>query len=461
MSGDLAGTIKAAHETPLFLKNVLYRDERTAKIIKVFGSLFAVSRGAADNIQQGISEYLRFNYQEEIAAVLETAVDQYRDSPTPFEEAMQALRTSWDIAGKAFFAIKVCEILKRVNPGWAKQLRSIGQNLGLSDTVLAFVGAVVDPNFAESQPSTRRPVQFRLAPMGAANSFCVQDLPDVLYVTYWQNDFYVSAGRDGGTLEGKPVPANFAFRFDSLDELRFGRFRLLYRQLQMLQRWFHQGTIGVPKLSLRKEGRLVLRRPSEEPNDRTCTLRPTWLAVTEEGIEKRLEWQDTLEFDGMKTRVSEVAEVILALSGAGEAENKRTASSCLLELDNVGCNFGKMRGLREISCLAAGGQMVAVMGPSGCGKSTLLGTMIGSVPLTAGVIKMNGVDLSRLVKENPRLLGYVPQDNITFATLTVAENLRYGARLRLAEPTRTKIDDCVKKRSGGDRFKGPGQRDRR
>ena len=94
MSGDLAGTIKAAHETPLFLKNVLHRDERTAKIIKVFGSLFAVSRGAADNIQQGISEYLHFNYQEEIAAVLEAAVDQYRDSPTPFEEAMQALRTS-------------------------------------------------------------------------------------------------------------------------------------------------------------------------------------------------------------------------------------------------------------------------------------------------------------------------------------------------------------------------------
>jgi hypothetical protein len=64
MSGDLAGTVKAAHETPLFLKNVLYRDERTAKIIKVFGSLFTASRAAADAIQQGISEYLNLNYQE-------------------------------------------------------------------------------------------------------------------------------------------------------------------------------------------------------------------------------------------------------------------------------------------------------------------------------------------------------------------------------------------------------------
>jgi ABC-type multidrug transport system ATPase subunit len=443
MSGDLAGTVKPANETPLFLKNVLHRDERTAKIIKVFGSLFTLSRGAAGEIQQGISEYLRFNYQEEIATALEAAVEQYRDSPTPFEEAMQALRTSWDTAAKAFFAIKVCEILKRVEPAWARRLRAVGQNLGLPESVLAFVGAVVDPDFAQTQPPSNRPVQFRLGPTGSANCFCVQDLPDILYITCWQNDFYVSAGRTGASLDGKPVPASFAFRFDLLGELRFGRFRLLYRQLQLLQRWFHQGTNGVPKFCLKKEGNLVLRRPSPESKDKTCTLRPTWLAVTEGGSERRVEWQDTLEVDGTRTRASEVAEVILALSGAGESKDKRTTSSCLLELDNVGCNFGKMRGLREISCVAAGGQMVAVMGPSGCGKSTLLGTMIGSVPLTAGVMKMNGVDLSRLVKENPRLLGYVPQDNITFATLTVAENLSYGARLRLSEPTKSKVDDCV------------------
>src|SRR5580693_3419917 len=122
MSGDLADILKTVNETPLFLKNVLHRDERTAKIIKLFGSLFAISRGAADDIQQGISEYLRFNYQEEIATALEAAVEQYRDSPTPFEEALQALRTSWDVAAKAFFAIKVCEILKRVEPAWARRL---------------------------------------------------------------------------------------------------------------------------------------------------------------------------------------------------------------------------------------------------------------------------------------------------------------------------------------------------
>src|SRR5258708_8928796 len=186
----------------------------------------------------------------------------------------------------------------------------------------------------------------------------------------------------------------------------------------MLQRWFHQGTNGVPKFSLKKEGRLVLRRPSEEPNGRTCTIRPTWLAVTEAGLERRFEWQGTLEFDGVKTPVSEIAEVILALSGAGGTSDKRTASSCWLELDNVGCNFGKMRGLREISCLAAGCQMVAVMGPSGCGKSTLLGTLIGSVPLTAGGRKNHRGGLSHLGTPKTPPLGFRPPGPIPFSPIS-------------------------------------------
>ncbi|MBV8216003.1 MAG: ATP-binding cassette domain-containing protein, partial [Verrucomicrobia bacterium] len=268
-------------------------------------------------------------------------------------------------------------------------------------------------------------------------------LPDLLYVTYWGNDFYVSTAREGALLDGKLIPANFAFRFDCLGELRFEGFRILYRQLQLLHRWFRKGSNGVPPFSLAKIGRLIIKRPSDEASEKTCTLKPAWLALTESGRERRLDWQDILDFDGAKTRVSEVAEVILALSAGADAKNQRSAAACLLEFEKVSCGFGRKRGLSEISCLATGGQMVAIMGPSGCGKSTLLGTMIGSVPLTAGNIRVNGADLNDLVKENPRLLGYVPQDNITFATLTVAENLRFGARLRLAQPTKTKIDECV------------------
>jgi ABC-type multidrug transport system ATPase subunit len=440
MSGDLAGTVKAAHETPLFLKNVLHRDEQTAKIVKVFGSLFTLVRGSADEVQRGISSYLRFSYQEEVAASLEAAVDQWRDSPASFEESAQALKPSWDIPAKAFLAIKLCEILRQVDPGWTRRLPLIGQSLGLPEPVLGFIKAVVDPNLGQSPGGLF--VQFWVGPNGSEKCFQTLELTSPVYITYWNKEFYISVGQEDALLDGKVIPARFAFRFDSIAELRVGGFRLLYRQLQMLQRWFQLGTKGVPSFSLSDQGRPVLQRPSDRAQT-TCTLKPTALGLTQGGGELRLEWQDTHEVDGVEIRVSEVAEIIMALAGGSDSSDQRATSACLLELVNVGCNFGKIRGLREISCLAAGGQMVAVMGPSGCGKSTLLGTMIGSVPLTAGIIKMNGVDLAGLVRDNPRLLGYVPQDNITFSTLTVAENLRYGARLRLAEPTKQKVDACV------------------
>ena len=446
MSSDLADTVNvgSANETPLFLKNVVHRDERTAKIIKVFGSLFTLSRGGADEIQQGIAAYLHFNYPREIAAALEAAVEQYRDAAAPFRESIQALKTSWDMPARAFFAIKICEIVRRVNPGWQKVLGLIGEGLGLPDPVRGFVGAVVDPSLFENQGLAGSPaVQFRLGPTGSANCFYAAALSSPLYITYWQNDFYLSTAEPGASLDGKPIPPNFAFRFDCLDEIRVGRFRLLYRQLQLLQRWFRQGSQGVPNFNLSDDGRPTLRRPSDRTGQRMCALKPTYLAMTEGGRESRFDWQAELDVDGVRTRVSEIADIILALSSDDASGDKRTASRCLLELQNVSCNFGKRPGLRAVSGLAVGGQMIAVMGPSGCGKSTLLGTMIGTVPITSGAIKINDADLVSLVRQNPRLLGFVPQDDISFDTLTVSENLRYGARLRLPDPTKSELDSCV------------------
>src|SRR5260221_12430700 len=147
----------------------------------------------------------------------------------------------------------------------------------------------------------------------------------------------------------------------------------------------------------------------------------------------------------MTIPVSEAAEVILALprGEAVELDARKRIPRCLLELSNVCCKFGKNPGLKEITFSATGGQLVAVMGPSGCGKSTPLGTMTGKVPRSSGAITIDGVDLTKLVKENPRFLGYVPQDDLLFPTLTVAENLRYGARLRLPGAGKQDIEERV------------------
>ncbi|XP_050207319.1 ABC transporter G family member 10-like [Mercurialis annua] len=87
--------------------------------------------------------------------------------------------------------------------------------------------------------------------------------------------------------------------------------------------------------------------------------------------------------------------------------------------------------LRNVSCEAKPGEVMAIAGPSGAGKTTLL-------EILAGIIPPSRVSGHVLVNEQPmnakcfrRLSGYVSQDEALFPLLTVEETLLYSARLRL------------------------------
>jgi branched-chain amino acid transport system ATP-binding protein len=78
------------------------------------------------------------------------------------------------------------------------------------------------------------------------------------------------------------------------------------------------------------------------------------------------------------------------------------------------------------------GELVGIIGPNGAGKSTLLKAMFGLVPVRAGSIQLRGEDITaakahRLVALG---VGYVPQNNNVFPSLTVQENLEVGVYQR-------------------------------
>jgi branched-chain amino acid transport system ATP-binding protein len=86
--------------------------------------------------------------------------------------------------------------------------------------------------------------------------------------------------------------------------------------------------------------------------------------------------------------------------------------------------------IHEISLHAAPGEVVAVLGPNGAGKSTLIKCIAGLVPVGAGAILADGVDLTRTPAHlRPGAgLAFVPQLQNVFATLSVADNLRLAAQ---------------------------------
>ncbi len=74
------------------------------------------------------------------------------------------------------------------------------------------------------------------------------------------------------------------------------------------------------------------------------------------------------------------------------------------------------------------GELVGIIGPNGAGKSTLLKAMFGLVPVRSGSIKLRGVDITEAKAHRLVALGvgYVPQNNNVFPSLTVKENLEMG-----------------------------------
>ncbi|WP_444960689.1 ABC transporter ATP-binding protein [Nocardiopsis sp. M1B1] len=78
------------------------------------------------------------------------------------------------------------------------------------------------------------------------------------------------------------------------------------------------------------------------------------------------------------------------------------------------------------------GEVVAIIGPNGAGKSTLIKTVFGLIPVREGALTLRGADIAGLPAHGlvERGVGYVPQTQNVFPSLTIEENLQMGAFLR-------------------------------
>lgn len=121
----------------------------------------------------------------------------------------------------------------------------------------------------------------------------------------------------------------------------------------------------------------------------------------------------------------------LRLSAAGDRLEQRLDATGGLQACDVGVEIEGRALISEITFVAAPGEMVGILGPSGAGKSTLLAVLAGSQRPTTGTITLEGDDLYRHQDEFRGQIGYVPQDDVMHADLTVWQALWYTARLRL------------------------------
>jgi len=100
----------------------------------------------------------------------------------------------------------------------------------------------------------------------------------------------------------------------------------------------------------------------------------------------------------------------------------------LLSVKGLSGGYGRVPILHSIDLDVAENEVIGVLGHNGMGKTTLLKTLMGFLPASAGQVRYDQTDITRLP---PNLrgqmgIGYVPQGRGIFPQLSVRDNLRFA-----------------------------------
>lgn len=109
--------------------------------------------------------------------------------------------------------------------------------------------------------------------------------------------------------------------------------------------------------------------------------------------------------------------------------------SDVLEVDDVHTDIGQHHILQGVSLRVRADAVTVLLGRNGAGKTTTMRTVMGVLPPRRGAVRFEGRPIhGRAPHAIARLgIGYVPEGQGIFATLTVEENLRVAMRVEDAE----------------------------
>jgi ABC-type branched-subunit amino acid transport system ATPase component len=104
----------------------------------------------------------------------------------------------------------------------------------------------------------------------------------------------------------------------------------------------------------------------------------------------------------------------------------------ILEIEGLSKSFGGVAAVRGVSFGVEEGSIAALIGPNGAGKTTLFNMVTGVVPATAGSVRWEGRELTRLRSHQIASLGITRtfQNLQLFPNLSVLENVMIGRHPR-------------------------------
>ena len=102
----------------------------------------------------------------------------------------------------------------------------------------------------------------------------------------------------------------------------------------------------------------------------------------------------------------------------------------VIEIQNLTKNYGKNRGVTNLTLNVEEGEIFGFLGPNGAGKSTTIRSMLGLARFQEGEIKLLGMDVKTQNVEILKQVGYMPSEAWFYSDMRVKDVIRLAAKMR-------------------------------
>ncbi|MXQ13076.1 ABC transporter ATP-binding protein [Microvirga makkahensis] len=120
----------------------------------------------------------------------------------------------------------------------------------------------------------------------------------------------------------------------------------------------------------------------------------------------------------------------------------------MIEISNVRKSYGDTIVVQNVSLQIPRRGITSIIGPNGAGKSTLLSMISRLAPITAGTVKVDGLDVTKTPSDVlAKRLSILRQDNRVTSRLTVRDLVEFGrypySKGRLTAEDRAQADKAI------------------
>ena len=134
-----------------------------------------------------------------------------------------------------------------------------------------------------------------------------------------------------------------------------------------------------------------------------------------------------------------------------------------ISIQNLTKNYGKHRGVKNLSLQVEEGDIFGFLGPNGAGKSTTIRTILGLLHFQEGTVEVLGMDVRKQSEAVLREVGYMPSEAMFYPSMRVKDVIRFAADMRgmdcskeaamLCERLAVDVDKKIEELSLGNRKK--------